>query len=124
MNPDPQPNEPVVFWNALSGALIATLNVVAYVLDWSEEVKLLVGVMLGAWVLVASLLIRRHTTTFGNIVDRVGVGQAEQAWGTRPSDQDSNFYFEIPHKPDTPQKAILQITPLDNGTNEHDTPLP
>lgn len=55
-------NEPVAFSALVTAALIATVNLVAWLFEWSETVTQLVNICVAAWVLVAAAVVRHFVT--------------------------------------------------------------
>lgn len=52
---------PSAFWTAVTGALVATINVLALILDWSLDLTAGLNIAASAWVMVLSYLVRVKT---------------------------------------------------------------
>lgn len=59
--------EPVTLSAAITAALLATVNLLAYLLDWSDTATQLVNICVAAWVLVASMVVRQMVTPTSNV---------------------------------------------------------
>jgi hypothetical protein len=59
--------EPVSIVAALNAALIATVNLIAYLGDWSDTATQLVNIAIAAWVVTISMIVRREVTPNANV---------------------------------------------------------
>lgn len=57
--------EPVTLPQAVSAALIATINVLSIVLDWSNDFTAALNLMAAAWVMVVAVWSRSKVTPVG-----------------------------------------------------------
>lgn len=60
-------NEPVSLTTAITAALVATVNVLAIVFDWSTDVTAALNLAIGAWVAVVGFWLRANVTPTRNV---------------------------------------------------------
>jgi hypothetical protein len=59
--------EPVTVASAVTAALVATVNVLGLLLDWSAELIAALNLMLGAWVIAVAVVVRARVTPDANV---------------------------------------------------------
>jgi uncharacterized membrane protein len=57
--------EPVTLASAVTTALLVTVSLFAYLFSWSGDVVALINLVIGAWVVVISLVVRGRVTPNG-----------------------------------------------------------
>lgn len=78
-------NEPVSLTQAISAALLATVNVLALLFGWSAETTAALNLAVGAWVAVAGFWLRSQVTPTRNValtrndVELIEAGRGEAA---------------------------------------------
>ena len=57
--------EPVTLASAITTALLVTVALLAFIFQWSGELVGLINIVIGAWVVVISLVVRQRVTPNG-----------------------------------------------------------
>lgn len=57
--------EPVTLASAITTALLVTVALLAFVFSWSGDVVALINVVIGAWVTVVAMVVRKRVSPIG-----------------------------------------------------------